>query len=166
MHLIMKKKDELLWFRKLVKDSGEPFKTVRTHLKHLEKIGIVEYVTENPRRGGKRLFRLSRDHRWRRRMELEWCQRIHNLVQEALTYLGDGSFEIQLAQIDLGLDLHRFRARLPIKGRLILEYRSDAHPHNLLQIDWQHINLRRAKFTAQVLPGRELSHTELEARAS
>ena len=157
-----------VWFRQLCKNSRMPFKTVRDHLRHLKEQGIVEYEKKRSPRGAKRLFRISSDHLWRERMELQWCQKIHDLVREALTYLGSGSLEEQLCMYDLGYsDLTRSgRPRLPVTGMMLLGYRAqkqiieeqNAPPrsNNLLVIEWSQIQRRRVEFKVRVLQNQEM----------
>jgi len=176
---ITREDEEWLWLRRLVRVCGSGVakisrmsmspKAVRDHLEHLSEHGIIEYEKGSVRRGGKRRFRLSPDHVWRERMQLEWCQRLHGLVQEALFYLGKRSLEEQLGQHDLSSDASLTKPRRPIKGRLFLEYSSKAYAEKedlayravkaqdmLLEIGWDYIKPRLVRFGVEVHPNRTM----------
>ena len=175
-------KTEWFWFSKLVELSDKPRKTVRVHLKHLKDNEVIEYKKGRYRRGQKKLFRLSLSHRWRERLGLEWCQKIHDLVQEALTYLGHGSIEEQLAKSDLSSDISLRKPTRPIIGRLLLEYSAKAYaiPINqsettvahrgakvqnmLLAIRWEHAKPRQVSFKTQIHPSPEIQPPNLRQK--
>jgi len=175
-------KTEWFWFSKLVKLSHKPKKTVRIHLKHLKDNKIIEYKKGHYKQGQKKPFRLSLSHRWKERLGLEWCQRIHDLVQEALTYLGHGSIEEQLAKFDLSSNISLRKPTRPIIGRLLLEYSAKAYaiPKNqfettvehrgakvqnmLLAIKWEHARPKQVSFKIQIHPSPEIQPPNLQQK--
>ena len=178
--------EEWITFRKLFEIINSPlakkhrtnmaYGTIRKHLKHLIETEIIEYKNKDEtKRGYKKPFRLSPEHRWKERLELEWCQRIHSLIQEALSYLGKGSIEEQLSQYHLSTDTSLTKPQPPTKGKLLLEYSSKAYigvkdmafrsrnvQDKLLIIDWEHIQPKRVNFNLDIRTDQRMPKIKLD----
>ena len=167
-------KTDTFWYNNLVRITGKPKKTVRYHLKHLEEAKLIEYIQEKQRRGSKRQFRLTLSGRGER-MKHEWCKRLHRLIQEGLFLFTDQSVESQLARLDLGVIRAKSDVGLsgippPVKGHLLLEYRTRAYLDDKdpayrsskiqdmnLEISWDYLSHKRVNLTVKVRPKQQIS---------